>query len=530
MSRALQLVVIALLMASCQSTKVALPWSADMGDGRYRNPILHADYSDPDVIRVGSTFYMTASSFNSAPGLPLLQSADMVNWELVGHALPQLVPAAVFATPQVGKGVWAPSLRHHDGKFWIFYPDPDFGIYVITAERFTGPWSAPHLLLAGRGIIDPSPLWDDDGKAYLVHGWARSRAGFNNILTLRSMAPDGRNLLDAKGRDIIDGARLAGYSTLEGPKFYKANGYYYIFAPAGGVETGWQSVFRSRSITGPYEDRIVMRQGTSSINGPHQGAWVQGLDGRDWFYHFQDKRAFGRVVHLQPMRWRDGWPVIGEGGERDGVGQPVLAHPKPVAGSFAIKAPATSDEFGSGQLGLQWQWRANWEAGWYSLRARAGWLRLYAQPAPHGIAGAAAIVSQKFPAPAFSVTTRLRLQGADGDRAGLLMHGQTYAWLGLRRKDGASELVLATSELPAGQCVEKLEAVVPVPDQAVDLRMQLGADGKALFSYSLDGGTFRYMGRPVAATMGRWVGAQVGLAAIGGAGGYADVDYFRVAP
>src|SRR5438067_1124505 len=215
-----------LAAAGCQSQPIAAtqgapagaPWVADLGDGRYQNPVLHADYSDPDAIRVGDTYYMTSSSFNSAPGLPLLASRDLVNWELVGHALPALVPAERFATARHGDGVWAPCLRYHDGKFWIFYPDPDLGIFVITAEHFSGPWTPPQLLLPGKGIIDPTPLWDDDGKAWLLHGWAKSRSGINNLLTLRSMAPDASRLLDAEGRTIIDGNKLPGYRTLEGPK------------------------------------------------------------------------------------------------------------------------------------------------------------------------------------------------------------------------------------------------------------------------------------------------------------------------
>ncbi|MBW8898944.1 MAG: family 43 glycosylhydrolase, partial [Massilia sp.] len=378
------------------------PWVADLGNGRYQNPVLHADYSDPDAIRVGDMFYMTSSSFSNAPGLPLLQSSDMVNWELVGHALPALVPAPVFAVPQPGKGVWAPALRHHDGKFWIFYPDPDFGVYVITAEKFAGPWSAPHLLVAGKGIIDPAPLWDDDGKAWLVHAWAKSRSGINNIVTLRSMAPDGRSLLDEKGRDIIDGSKLPGYFTVEGPKLYKARGYYYVFAPAGGVEHGWQSVFRSRRIEGPYEDRIVMAQGASPTNGPHQGAWVDGTDGRDWFYHFQDRGPYGRVVHLQPMQWKDDWPIIGEDRTGQGVGEPVLSHAKPAGRDRGILVPATSDEFGAPKLGLQWQWNANPEAGFASLSARPGHLRLFARKTPEGasLRELPSVLAQKFPAPA----------------------------------------------------------------------------------------------------------------------------------
>jgi len=404
------------------------PWSADLGNGSYRNPILHADYSDPDAIRVGDTYYMTASSFSNAPGLPLLQSKDLVNWTLVGHALPKLAPAAAYAVPQPGKGVWAPCLRFHDGKFWIFYPDPDAGIYVMTARRFDGPWSSPHLLLPGKGIIDPTPLWDVDGKAYLLHGWAKSRAGFNNVLTLRPMAADGSSV-GSEGKVIIDGNQLPGYSTLEGPKFYQRDGYYYVFAPAGGVEFGWQSVFRSRRIDGPYEDRIVMAQGDSGVNGPHQGAWVTAADGRDWFLHFQDKRAYGRVLHLQPLQWRDGWPLIGAPSAKAGVGQPVATHDKPVQ-SQRVAVPATGDEFSQALLGPQWQWSANWDASWYSLAARPGQLRLYAQPMPAaGLRALPSVLSQKLPAPRFQVDAMVALNSQrDGDRAGLLLNGSNHAW------------------------------------------------------------------------------------------------------
>ena len=518
-----------LLLAACQAMPAAEanPWSADLGNGKYRNPILHADYSDPDAIRVGDTYYMTSSSFSNAPGLPLLTSKDMVNWELVGHALPKLVPEQVFAAPQPGKGVWAPCLRYHDGKFWIFYPDPDFGVYVITAERFDGPWSAPHLLLPGKGIIDPTPLWDDDGKAYLVHGWAKSRAGINNMLTLRSMAPDARSLLDNGGKVIIDGNKLPGYRTLEGPKLYKEKGVYYVFAPAGGVEEGWQSVFRSRSIEGPYEDKIVMAQGKTPINGPHQGAWVRAADGSDWFFHFQDKRAYGRVVHLQPMQWKDGWPLIGQDADGSGIGQPFVEHAKPLAGPR--KAPPAGDEFTSDKLGLQWQWSANGDARWTSLTARPGQLRMYAQ-AGANLRQMAAVLTQKPPAMAFTVDTRIELSaaGQDGDRAGLVLLGMKYAALGLRRAGGQTQLVLATCEGDANACTEKDQLVAPLSGNAVSLRMKMDA-GVASFSYSVNGQDYVAAGAPFTASMGRWVGAQMGLYSSGTSPvSYADIDYFRV--
>jgi len=503
------------------------PWTPDLGDGGYRNPILHADYSDPDAIRVGDTYYMVSSSFANAPGLPLLVSKDMVNWELKGHALPQLAPGAQFAAPQHGKGVWAPCLRYHDGKFWIFYPDPDNGVYVTTARDFNGPWSAPHLLLPGKGIIDPTPLWDDDGKAYLIHAWAKSRAGFNNVLTLRRMAPDARTLLDSEGKVVIDGNKLPGYRTLEGPKLYKANGYYYVFAPAGGVEHGWQSVFRSRSIDGPYESRIVMEQGATTINGPHQGAWVRTPEGTDWFFHFQDKRAYGRVVHLQPMRWIDGWPLIGEPSAKPGVGQPVVEHAKPVKGSFPQRVPATSDEFDGKVLGPQWQWAANPDTRWYALGAKAGHLRLFAQPG-QPVRSLPSVLTQKFPAPGFGVTVKVGLHAQrDGDQAGLGVMGLASRWFGLRRVEGKPRMVSVGCGQD-GKCAEELGA--ELPGFTAHLRMHVTSGAYASFSYSADGLHYTQLGQPFEASMGRWVGSQVGLFATGASGAFADVDYLRITP
>lgn len=527
--------VLSLLAAAGHAAPQGQAWVADLGNGRYQNPILNADYSDPDAVRVGDTYYMTASSFNSAPGLPLLQSKDMVNWTLVGHALPKLVPAGHFATPRTGSGVWAPSLRHHDGKFWIFYPDPDHGVYVITATDFAGPWSEPHLLLPGKGIIDPAPLWDADGKAWLIHAWAKSRAGINNVLTLRSMDPGGRRLLDQEGKVIIDGNKLPGYRTLEGPKLYKHEGWYYVFAPAGGVEEGWQSVFRSRTIDGPYEDRIVMEQGDTVINGPHQGAWLRTPEGKDWFVHFQDRKAYGRVTHLQPMTWNEGWPLIGQPGPKPGVGNPVLSWNKPVAGQ-PVAVPPTTDEFAGTTLGLQWQWHANPQAGWHSLAARPGHLRLPVQavPASKGnLRAAPNILGQKLPATVFTAQTRIELQqAADGDRAGLVLNGMTYATLGLRKQGGALQLVYTTCEPVKPRCTETDTVLLPKAPGAVTLRMRMAEGAQAQFSYSVDGKTFTPAGAPFAATKGHWVGAQMGLYSVSEAaqpsGAWMDVDYFRV--
>jgi beta-xylosidase len=529
-------------LVSCTTSKSAdkmfsvnSVWQPDLSTGLYKNPIIHADYSDPDAIRVGDTFYMTSSSFNSAPGLPLLQSRDMINWELVGHALPQQIPLDVFTKPQHGKGVWAPCLRYHDNKFWIFYPDPDFGIYVMTAEKFAGPWSTPHLLLPGKGIIDPTPLWDDDGQAYLLHAWAKSRAGINNLLTLRRMSPDAKTILDTQGKVVIDGNKIPNYKTLEGPKFYKHNGYYYVFAPAGGVEIGWQSVFRSKNIEGPYEDKIVMEQGKSPTNGPHQGAWVQARDGSDWFFHFQDKRAYGRIVHLQPMQWLNNWPVIGEDKNNTGIGEPVTQYKKPVAGSFAIKNPAASDEFSSPNLGFQWQWNANWKSDWYSLSQEKNKLRLFAVKDESYLQNknlwdAPSLLLQKLPAEKFVVTTAFDTRNLQaGDSAGLIMYGFDYQWIGVKVNPQGQQLLVVKCEKAESNCQEQTLAKVAINQSNIQLRMSVSEGGKTQFSYNINDNKFTDLGESFTASMGRWVGAQMGLFSLGGESkSFVDIYYFRV--
>jgi beta-xylosidase len=510
----------------------AAPWVADLGDGRYRNPVLHTDYSDPDVIRVGNRFYMTASSFTNVPGLPLLESPDLVNWTLVGHALNELVPRETFSKPQYGKGVWAPAIRHHGGRFLIFYPDPDFGIYVIEAKDFRGPWSAPRLLLAGKGLIDPAPFWDDDGKAYLAHAWAFSRAGKNNLVTLRRMDAGATQLLDERGTDIIDGADFPGYHTVEGPKLYKAGGWYYVFAPAGGVEQGWQAVFRSRSITGPYEARNVLDQGDTPVNGPHQGAWVSAPDGRDWFVHFQDKGAYGRVVHLEPIAWKDGWPLIGQPGRRPGTGEPVITYAKPVPG-HRPSAPPTSDDFKAPTLGPQWSWSANPQPGWFALDPKAGRLRLFTAESSEAdgyVRGSPAILSQRMPASQFVVKTRIRLENAnEGDRAGLIVNALQYTWLGLRRKAGVNELVWTVCGPFGPRCEERSSVVLSPAPEELTLRLYMGEGGFVNWSYSVDHKSFVRAGSAFPVTRGAWVGAQIGLFAVGErSGSWLDVQGFEL--
>lgn len=507
-------------------------WIPDNRNGTYTNPIIFADYSDPDVIRVGNDFYMTASSFNCAPGLPVLHSRDLVNWTIIGHALQRQVPEQVFDKPQHGSGVWAPAIRHHRGEFYIYYPDPDFGIYVVKAKNPAGPWSKPVLIKSAKGWIDPCPFWDDDGNAYLIHAWAKSRAGINSILTINQLTPDGMKIID-EGKTVFDGH--AHHPTIEGPKLYKRNGYYYIFAPAGGVANGWQTVLRSKNIYGPYEDRIVLDKGKTEINGPHQGAWVELKSGESWFIHFQDRGAYGRIIHLQPMTWIAGWPVIGVVKDGDGKGQPVLKHRKPdVGGDYPIAVPRTSDEFDSKRLGLQWQWQANFQNGWTSLAARRGWLRLMAEPMPENATNlwaAPNLLLQKLPAPEFAVTTRIQFAKlGTNQKAGLVVMGMDYSYVAIERAaSGFRVAKYSCVNAPEGK-VGAREAEASLPGTTVLLRVKVSSGALCDFSFSSDGQTFVSIGKRFKAREGRWIGAKVGLFCLGlssRSAGHADFDWFR---
>ena len=511
------------------------PWISDQRDGSFRNPVLYADYSDPDAVRVGDEYWLTASSFSHVPGLPILHSRDLVNWTLVNHALPVLLPRDHFSQPRHGAGVWAPAIRHHAGKFWIFYPDPDFGIYVVTADDPRGKWSEPVLVKAGKGLIDPCPFWDEDGQAYLIHGWAKSRSGISNQLTLHRLAPDGSALLN-EGKVIIDGNKLEGWRTLEGPKLYKRAGFYWVFAPAGGVAEGYQAVFRSREIWGPYEHRIVLDQGSTPVNGPHQGAWVTTPKDEDWFPHFQEMPAYGRVVHLQPMQWRaDGWPVMGNDADGDGKGEPVLVHTKPSDAGRSVAVPATSDEFEGAKPGLQWQWQSNPRNEWSSLTARPGSLRLQCVPLATANShwNAAHLLMQKFPAPAFVATTWLHFSPkAEGEAAGLIVFGDDYAWLGLRKTGDRQRLVFVTCLDAQKDGVENEIASTDVKAEGIYLRVSVGEGARCRFAYSEDGKKFVPIGGEFQAKSSRWVGAKVGIFASASLGatdsGHADFDWFRV--
>ena len=523
-----------ILLAAQKTNEISKVWVADKDDGTYTNPVLYADYSDPDAIRVGDDYYLVSSSFNCVPGLPVLHSRDLVNWKLIGYALSKQPPFDVFDKVQHGGGVWAPCIRYYNNQFYIYYPDPDYGIYRIKATNPKGPWSEPVLVQPGKGLIDPSPLWDDDGKAYLVYALAGSRAGIKSVILINRMNPEGTKLIGNPVM-LIDGHK--NHPTIEGPKIYKRNGYYYIFAPAGGVPTGWQMVMRSKNIFGPYEDKIVMAQGKTDINGPHQGAWVDTKTGENWFLNFQDLGAYGRVVHLNPMKWINDWPVIGVDADGDGTGEPVRTYKKPnVSKTYPVMTPPESDEFNTSELGLQWQWHANYQTTWGFPSGNLGFFRLNCIPRTSdavGLWNVSNLLLQKFPAPEFTATTKLTFDARfDGEEVGLVVMGLDYGRIAIKRESGKLEVQSAICKQADKGAKEEITEQKPVDSATIYFRVQVRKDAECSFSYSIDGVSFSSIGNLFKAREGKWIGAKVGFYAIRNGvindAGSADIDWFRI--
>jgi beta-xylosidase len=355
------------------------------------------------------------------------------------------------------------------------------------------------------------------------------------MIVVKKLNKEGTKVLD-NGVLVYDGHEFD--PTIEGPKFYKRNGWYYIFAPAGGVATGWQLVLRSKNIYGPYERKVVMDQGTTAVNGPHQGAWVTTQTGEDWFLHFQDKDAYGRIVHLQPMKWINDWPVIGIDKDGDGKGEPVLTYKKPNVGKqYAIQTPGETDEFSITHLGLQWQWMANPKPTWAFANPANGSLRLFSAEFPDStknLWNAGNVLLQKFPAEEFMVTTKMIFkpnEKLENEKAGLVIIGLSYANLSLKNKKDGRYLVYTICEGADKQKTENEKVILKVNDPIIYLRVKVEKDANCRFSYSFDGDKFTDAGESFKAKPGKWKGAKIGIFCTRESNtndsGFADFDWFR---
>lgn len=479
----------------------------------YQNPVLNADYSDPDVVEVNGEYWFTSSSFNCVPGLQILHSTDLVDWKLVGAAVPAESPYwdGALEHPDHGNAIWAPAIRYREseGRFYIFWGDPDRGIFQVNAEDPAGIWTDPLCVIPGKGMIDPCPLFDDDGRVYLVHAWAKSRAGFNGVLHVCELDSGCTRAL-TEHTQVFDG-NATGNFTVEGPKFYKRGEYYWIFAPAGSVKTGWQLAMRSKSVYGPYEYRRVLEAAdeadaasgkAAATRGPHQGAWVQDAEGDSWFLHFEDRYAWGRVVHLQPMEWTDdGWCIIGSDVDGDGVGEPVASWRNPATFKAVRKFDGMLSDGG-------WQWHGKPENGW-----KEGWRNLWDTPN---------MFLEKIVGPRTELSARLKYGGPDG-RSGMIVMGLDYSTLELCAGDDGVELQrrVCIGAREGGE--EKVVWKVSCPEGEVYVRLLIEdrTPGEPYacwppvvvcrWEYSLDGVAYMPAGPEFTAKEGRWIGAKAGF-------------------
>ncbi len=479
-----------------------LEWG-DQGNGTYINPVLNADYSDPDVIRVGNKYFMVVSDFHFM-GMQVLESADMVNWQVVSQIYTRLDLPGWDTNSHYAGGSWAPSIRWHDNRFYVYFCTPDEGLFMSSAPAAQGPWEPLHCVKSVPKWEDPCPLFDDDGQAYL--GRSRHRAG---PIIVHKMSIDGKTLLD-------DGVTVYTGPVAEGTKWLKRDGWYYLIIPEGGVGQGWQTVLRSKNVYGPYEKRVVLEQGSTPVNGPHQGALVDTPDGEWWFYHFQETPVLGRVVHLQPARWKDGWPLMGVDIDGNGIGEPVRVWTKPHTGvESAPSLPQTSDDFSGQSLGPQWQWCHNPDNASWSLEKRPGWLTIMAQPAD-GLKNARNMLTQKTMGYVSEATTVLDCRRLGNDAfAGLLCMGKTFEGVGVCA-DGIYLEKNGNRRVLVSQHPSKVWLRVSI--DVVNNRHQ--------FSYSTDGKRFVPVGEPFEMRSGYWKGIRVGLYCYGRSG-EAQFDYFN---
>lgn len=477
----------------------------DIGNNLYKNPVLNADYSDPDVIRVGNDFYMVCSDFHYM-GIQVLHSKDIVNWTIIGQVYNRLdINDRYDEMEGYGKGSWAPAIRYNNGRFYVYFCTPDEGLYMSSAEDPEGPWTPLHEVRRVAGWEDPCPFWDDDGNAYLGH----STVGAGPII-IHKMSTDGKELLD-EGIIVYVG-KIA-----EGTKIYKRNGFYYLIIPEGGVEKGWQTVLRSGNIYGPYERRVVLQTGKTDVNGPHQGGLVELESGETWFMHFQSAGVLGRVCHLQPVSWVDDWPLLGTDGE------PVSIYRKPDVGkNYPVTLPQASDDFNAPVLGLQWQWNHNPVPENWLLSLRAGHLSLMAM-LDENIFTARNTLTQKLMGSSGIITAKLDTQCMEGGQAAGLCYlgAKEENWIGAVYTDNICRIEAVTGGINHhGPQFDPGE---------IWFKTLVNLTGETVFYFSLNGHDYYRLGGSCILRAGYWKGARVGLFSYNteAARGRADFDFLH---
>lgn len=515
--------LLGMVVLSCPLAAQNNVWLSDNGNGTFTNPLLWGDWPDPDVIRVGDDFYMVSTSMHYVPGCPILTSKDLVNWKMAGYAVERYEEDPRYDMQDGGlylNGSWAATIRHHNGKFYVGFCTPygwgrEKGNFsVCIAEDIKGPWER---VIFPEYLYDPGFLFDDDGRVYVVHG--------QGTLYVTELNSDVRSVKGEKVKIWQGGFKnayeLGGGFGMEGAHAYKINGKYYITCPAGGTE-GWQICLRADHIYGPYEHKLIMNDNTSyPPNGLHQGGMVQLKNGDWWFIIMQDRGPIGRVPHLIPVEWVDGWPMLGCNGKD------VITYSKPEVGrKTKICAPETSDEFNNSRLGLQWQWNHNPDYSRWSLTVRHGYMRLEAAEA-NDLKNARNTLTQRVQGPASEGTVEMEVSGLkDGNIAGFGVFELPYAYVAVRQEEGKRQVIFCNGEQTFGLIdhftSDKLWIRARITDQGF----------RARFYYSIDGKHFKPIDSELKMGLGLpWTANRFALfnysTTSNGVGGFADFNWFR---
>ena len=508
----------------------------DLGNGSYRNYIIYSDYSDPDVIRVGEDYYMISSTFHFNPGITILHSKDMVNWELTGHVIDDLSKLhrdfSFRAMGGYGDGIWAPSLRYHEGRFYVHVGGPKIGLICCSAENIEGPWTVKRMRFPepweGGMLIDCCPLWDDDGTAYFAAAepkWLPNWEAADYKIHLFRMSEDGTELLDTG--TVIHGGR-----TTEAVKLYKIGEYYYIMYrehPWDEDGRGTQFAARAKNIYGPYERRKLLHSHDPETDMmPSQGGLLDTPDGR-WYFvcHGMNndigRAAIGRPVMLLPVTWKEGWPVIGRDIDGDGVGEMVWEDEKPVQG-MEICRPGTGDDFSGPDLQPQWQWNHAPRNDMWSLKERPGYLRLKAAVPVRdgGFYNACNTLTQRLVGEQSAYTVRMSLEGLeDGQFSGMCLMTKKSRLLGIYRENGRNYLRKQYTVRYNEAIVKKgindpycddffTEDLCEVKETSIWLRCECDRN-KGRMLYSLDGTDFREVQGEFEIGFSEWRGGRTGI-------------------
>lgn len=516
----------ALIFLSMNLICFAQKLHSDNGDGTYTNPVIAADFPDPDVIRVDSIYYMVTTTMFIFPGVTILKSYDLVNWEYCSNAVQRFDFSPCYnldGCNRYSHGQWATSFRYHNGKFYLLFITLDEGGFLCTANKPEGPWSIKKL---PKGFYDPGLFFDDDGRIYVAHG-------YNEIYITEldtNFAPKDKDVLVFTG-NIRKG--------LEGTHVYKINGYYYLYCTYGGLD-GFQVALRSKNIYGPYEQKIVIRDTTYGPNyGIHQGALIQTQTGEWWTILFVDSGPFGRFPSLQPVTWIDNWPIVGVNGKA------VTTYRKPDVGKeYPIKILPTSDEFNDNYLNLQWGWNHNPDSTKWSLSERKGYLRLKTAKVVDKLPQARNTLTQRifayyFDTLASIATTKIEFaKMKNGDIAGLAVFQDPYAFIGVKKSNDKFYVVMINN----GETIDSIE----INSTSIYLRAYAiygtGAaeyyggyvspsSGTATFAYSFDNKSFIKLGNTLKMKFNLkiFTGNKFCLFnfATKELGGYVDFDWFR---